>query len=216
VSTATAYVSYRPLRFGWCVREKNWDDLRCAIRLTTTLWGGRFNPIIPVSRNRALAESLVRLFRVDALFPLADDNLLKDFVASFTWLPWPNFEQSLFIGNDARFLDIYHPARHLFQQRLKDNSDPDFHLTQFEWNADDPLADLFLSHFGTYPSKDETPPDYDGLVREGLCSQTIKLSPIDELFELHLRAYTPLRLTRYMLEWHSPPDHANRGIYVVM
>ena len=214
MNTGTAYVSYRPVRLGWCVRENNWDDLRRAIRLTTTLWGGRFNPIIPVGRNGALAESLVRLFGVDALFPLADDNVLKDFVASFTWLPWPNFEQSLFIGDDAAFLDIYHPARHLFEQRLKDNSDPTFHLTQFEWNADDPLADLFLSYFGTYPSKDETPRDYDSLVREGLRSQTIKLSPIDEFFELHLRAYTPLRLTRYVLEWHSAPDHANRGIYV--
>lgn len=214
MNTATTYVSYRPVRFGWCIRENNWDDLRSAIRLTTTLWGGRFNPIIPVGGNRALSESLVRLFGVDALFPIVDDRSLKDFIASFSWLTWPNFEQSLFIGDDAAFLDIYHPARHLFQQRIKDDSDPDFHLTQFEWNADDPLSDFFLSYFGSYPSKEEIPHDYEGLVREGLRSQTVKLSPNDELFEFHLQAYTPLRLTKFMLEWHAPPDHANRGLYV--
>ena len=46
MSTLNIYVKHRPVRISWCIREGNWDDLRKVLRLTHTLWGGRYNPII--------------------------------------------------------------------------------------------------------------------------------------------------------------------------
>ena len=112
-------LSYRPVRLGWCVRDNNWDDLRRAIRLTHTLWGGCFNPIIPV--ENVSAEDLIKLYGVDALFPVAEEKPVTDFIAKFTWLPWPSFDKALFLarekGADAAFLDIYHVVRNLVEAR---------------------------------------------------------------------------------------------------
>ena len=33
-------VRYRPIRIGWCVREGDFEELRKALRLTHTFWGG--------------------------------------------------------------------------------------------------------------------------------------------------------------------------------
>ena len=68
---------YRPARIGFCIREGNLDDLRRAIKLTHTLWGGRFNPIIPVGTDLTLANNLVELFNVDFLHLTADDPQVR-------------------------------------------------------------------------------------------------------------------------------------------
>jgi hypothetical protein len=99
VATLSLRVSYRPVRLGWCVRDNNWEDLRRAVRLTRTLWGGRYNPVIPVG-NLDLSRALVDLYGVDALYAVADDNRLHDFIAGFSWLRWPNFHKDIFIQGE--------------------------------------------------------------------------------------------------------------------
>src|SRR5258708_5965791 len=51
----TAYLAIsrrlRPLRFGFLVQPRDSQSLLRAIQLNTCLWGGRFNPIIPVFRR---------------------------------------------------------------------------------------------------------------------------------------------------------------------
>jgi hypothetical protein len=51
----SAYVAVsrrlRPLRFGFLIRPGDSESLLKAIQLNTCLWGGRFNPIIPVFRR---------------------------------------------------------------------------------------------------------------------------------------------------------------------
>jgi len=42
-------VQYRPIRIGLCIRENNLQDYDKALRLIHTLWGGRYNPVIPNS-----------------------------------------------------------------------------------------------------------------------------------------------------------------------
>jgi hypothetical protein len=211
-------VAYRPIRIGWCVREGNWDHVRKALRLTHTLWGGRYNPIIPVD-NRSLASDLVNLFRVDALFPLADnDDSLKKFVEAFPWLPWPSFHKGLFVqgsaGTVATFLDIYHPVRHLFDDYIKGRTDRQFVATQFSWENGDPLADVFLCTFGQYPSKKEISKDYDDFVTQNLRAVRVKLKLTEELSPDIFQAFTLSTLTGHMLEWEVPPREANAGLYV--
>lgn len=210
-------VSYRPVRFGWCVRHGHWDDLRRALRLTHTLWGGRFNPIIPID-ELPLAEALVRLFRVDILYPVADANQLNDFTARFPWLPWPDFRKELFTpsasGPIAGFLDIYHVVRHIFEDQIKDKPDPKFSATQFQWDDADPLGDVFLSYLGTYPPKAEIGKDYFELVEKNLRGSRTELRTTDELNPVILRDITPNALTTYDAEWDSAPNPGHSGIYV--
>src|SRR5208282_1023918 len=190
---------------------------RKAIRLTHTLWGGRYNPLIPVG-NMGLATALVELFRVDALYPVPDDNQVHNFIGQFPWLPWPNFHKGLFItgsqGAVATFLDIYHPVRHLFEERIKAESDPKFAATQYYWGGDDPLGDVFLCTFGGYPPKEEISKDYSEFVERNLRGNRVQLKVDEELDPNAFRAFTPSALTAHMLDWQAPADRADPGFYV--
>src|SRR6266568_3482654 len=123
MATHSLRLRYRPIRFGWCIREGNFDDLRRVIRLSNTLWGGRYNPIIRVGEPKGATE-LVELYRVDALYPATEDPILTAFIDRFPYLQWPTWDKGFFIGEgDGRalstFLDIYHPARNIFQEHIR-------------------------------------------------------------------------------------------------
>src|SRR5262245_41959955 len=116
MSTLNLRVRYRPVRVGWCVRLGDFDGLRRALRLTHTLWGGRFNPIIPVGNHRAGA-ALVDEFRIDALYAASDDPATRKFIDENPHLRWPTFPEGLsvaaYAGETATLLDITHPVYEL-------------------------------------------------------------------------------------------------------
>jgi hypothetical protein len=91
---------------GWLVRDGSLEDFRRAIRLSHTLWGGRFNPIIPV-QDRSLASDLIRTFQVDCLYNVADSPEVAAVLSDFKHLMWPTFEKELFVegpkGRTAAF-----------------------------------------------------------------------------------------------------------------
>jgi hypothetical protein len=90
-------------------------DIQRVLRLTHTLWGGRYNPIIPVGEDTPGSE-LVDAYQVDALYPAAADAGLDKFIEQFPHLRWPGFgKPELFVQGmggkkSALFLDIYHPS----------------------------------------------------------------------------------------------------------
>ena len=110
METLSMRIRYRPLRIGWCLSDGDIAGLQKALRLTHTLWGGRFNPIIPVG-DFELGRQLVTLFRVDVLFPLSEDEIVKTFIERFPYIPNPFSSQDLFIKESsgegyARVLDL--------------------------------------------------------------------------------------------------------------
>jgi len=113
MASESVRVRQRPIRIGWCIRNNNWDDLRQAMRATHTLWGGRFNPLIPV--GVVCAERLIRRFRVDVLLNVTDDPEIAGLMKGFGHLPWPLHEPGLFsrpFGQVAsNFLDVWHPSK---------------------------------------------------------------------------------------------------------
>src|ERR1039458_8001535 len=123
MNTVSVRVSYRPIRIAWCIAEGARDDFRKAIRLSTTLWGGRFNPIISVGNDLRQADQLLRTFRTDALFPLSEAPEVTRFVERANYLPWPDLHKELFIqglgGPLPVLLDVYHPIRNLAEEREK-------------------------------------------------------------------------------------------------
>jgi hypothetical protein len=141
-------VRYRPIRLGWCVKQGDLEEVRKALRLIHTFWGGRFNPIIPLG-DPELARQLIKTFRVDCLYCLSESPEGTALLNEFEYLLWPTFNKELFIdvGNGQRqaaFLDVFHPVRHLYEEEIKDRETPAVNGTMFRWDPTDPLADVFL------------------------------------------------------------------------
>jgi hypothetical protein len=172
MNTLSIRLRYRPLRLGWCVLKGDIEAFRRAVRLSFTMWGGCFNPILPVD-DPDLSKALVKLFRVDALVPMSRGNLVDLFLSAHKHLPWPMIRKELFVetmhGSKAPTLvDIRHPTIRLYEEFYKNNPNPQPGLDIYEWQAADPLGDVFLCSYGAFPAADETGVDYAALVQASL------------------------------------------------
>lgn len=88
--------TFRPLRIGFCCDKPSAEDIYEISSLNHTLWGGAYNPIIDVS-NLNESKSLVREYGCDLLYAFhTASQAVQEFIASFPWLAWLSFRQSLF------------------------------------------------------------------------------------------------------------------------
>src|SRR6266702_3124752 len=71
MSIPSVSVEYRPLRVGWIVTGANPAQIENAIAVTSCLWGGPYNPIIPADDPEGAAQ-LIHSFKVDLLVPIRD------------------------------------------------------------------------------------------------------------------------------------------------
>lgn len=221
MSTLHLRVKYRPLRIGWCIRDGNLEDLRRALRLTYTLWGGCYNPVIPLG-DVEQGKEIVEAFHLDALYPVSADPSIKAFTESFKHLHWPVFFQDLFIEGyldkakkTATLLDIYHPIRQLYEEHIYKHPEPFISAVQYEWPNDDPLGDVLLASFGGYPSIEEIGIDYTAFFIKYLNGKktTINVNaPVDSLAynQLSPRIVSAHDLLSY--GWHQSGD--NLGFYI--
>jgi hypothetical protein len=175
MNTLSVRLRYRPLRLGWCVSSDDFPALRDAIRINCTLWGGCFNPIIPVD-DPELADALVRLYRVDALIPASSENSVSAFIERHKNLPWPFLGPELFIqklnGEKGPVLvDISHPVAKMHNEFFKNNSNPESVVDLYEWDENDPLSDVFLCTYGAFPKIEDTGIDYHWLATYNLFGQ---------------------------------------------
>lgn len=113
MSTLSLRLRYRPLKIGWCVKAGDLTAIRRAVRLTTTMWGGRFNPIIPCD-DVDHAKRLIDLYRVDVLFAPSPDVAIQAFIDSQKHLPDPFYAEHLFAPRgdgrkSAQVVDLTHP-----------------------------------------------------------------------------------------------------------
>ena len=88
VNTVHLQAQYRPIKVGWCIESGNTASIVKASQLSYSLWGGIFNPIIPID-NKKLADYLIKLFKVDILYNIDNSDIVKNFIGSYDYLPWP-------------------------------------------------------------------------------------------------------------------------------
>ena len=151
-------VSHRPVRMGWCVRHGDFAQLRTALRLTTMLWGGRFNPIIPVD-DPTFANQLTELFHVDALYGVASDPVIESFIEPRKHVSWPRFIGPLLLtAFDAMkdtasttLLDTGFAMARLAEKRATEEQNTIGVSSLPKWTADDPLAIGLMATFGEFP-----------------------------------------------------------------
>ena len=116
MDTTRVDICYRPLRIAWAIHSEDRDSFRKAVRLTHTLWGGRFNPIVLADRLEE-AKQVVETFRADVIWPVGDTAAIKDFPNQFPHLITPLFPAMLFLpetdrATRAHVLDIHNMLVH--------------------------------------------------------------------------------------------------------
>lgn len=218
LATNSIRIRYRPLRLGWCVREGNWDDLRNVLRYAHTLWGGVFNPILSIGDADRVAQ-LVRTYQVDALFPAAEEVPLVAFTEQFSHLRWPGIHRKLFIAGTggrghATCLDIYHPVRRIYEEHIDGKQEPKVTATLYEWASEDPLREVFLAQFGAYPTEEEIPMDYAGMVERNLKAAKIVLPINGPVPTESYNRLTPSALAGLDLWRDRSPNWDHPGLYV--
>ncbi len=145
------------------------STFRAAARVSFALWGGRFNPIIVFDKPQE-AQSLIDVFRVDVILPPGDSEQVKEFPKQFPHIITPFFPGSIFVGDanhggQSEVLDVQNALVH-FQHKPEWKRVKEHGLRLYGWANDDPLADVFLTHFGEFPSADEIHIDYRRFLRE--------------------------------------------------
>ncbi len=182
-------VHYRPMRLGLCVADGAIEDLRRAVRLTSSLWGGRFNPIIPVGARTRLAKELIRMFKVDLLLPVSRGAAIEALVKETVHLPWSEPHRQMFVeglkGPMPAFLDVYHPMQAIAEERKAKAETgwggahvfPNL-LSRFSPSAE-PIDDDLLCTMGDYLPKEQGQVDY-GAMADGLIGA--EFLPINGMF----------------------------------
>jgi hypothetical protein len=106
------WLEYRPVRIGWVIPDRDIARLVTAASLSACLWGGRFNPIIPI-HDSALAEQLVKAFAVDLLIPIDPTDAARAFLNRFPYLAHHRSGEAIFQQRRCEFADIRHVVRRI-------------------------------------------------------------------------------------------------------
>lgn len=204
MDTLRVDICYRPMRIAWVIKSGDLDAFRQAVRLSYTLWGGRFNPIVMADREDE-ARRLVDLFRVDLLLPVGSADEVKRFPEKFPYLINP-FHDSIFIGGAnehkrAQLLDVQNALAHL-RDKPEWKAINDKGMRIYTWQDEDPLADVFLTQFGSYPSADETGIDYREMLTKVFEATEVSLDPASPIPAGTLDHPAIAYLSRHALDRH--------------
>ena len=220
LSTLSIRLSYRPLRIGWCVEAEDFKGFRQSARRSFSLWGGRFNPIIPVN-NPEYARKLIDLFRVDCLYPASDTETVKAFIEHQSHLPWPDYFGDLVINQGqgrkaSAIADLLAPLRQVFDERFKNDLQVDPLLILHDWSDDDPLKDVLLATFGGLPQIEETAEDYRALLQLRLRAESHDIALDQPIMLPDVGQMSLAMFNSAGLRQHHPVTYSwrNPGFYV--
>jgi len=217
---------YRPVRLGFLVREGNVDDLVTAAGISTLLYGGIYNPIIPISANTDFAESLLNIFNVDVIYPVAKDEQITQFTDKYPLLRTPHFvsteifyEDHITKKNAIMYLDSLNVVNYYWEEEFKHKArrlpaDYNRHVI-IKWSENHPFKNLFSLAFGYYPSNLNLKDDFESNFLEGLHGNVVEIGD-DMVFQLGASApksITPILLTSSELKYYDERLYGN-GIFV--
>jgi hypothetical protein len=203
LSTLRVDIQYRPLRVGWVIPSSDISALRTAVRLSYALWGGTFNPIL-FSDRPSEAKAIAKVFRVDALITIPEDNSTSVLDMPYLRGPlWPH--QRLFTPtsehhNPAAVLDVEHAVEHSLQVAATGTLQPPVIV---RWDPNDPLADAFLLDFGRYPAREDCRINYDQLLVEKFGATEVAVGP-DERIPARASAPSLSAVSRIGLQYSWP------------
>ena len=178
MDTTRVDICYRPLRIAWAIHSEDRESFRRAVRLTHTLWGGCFNPIVMADRPEG-AKQVVERFRADVIWPIGDAAAVKDFPKQFPHLINPFFPAMLFLPEKDRPTRAHVLDIHNMLVRWQDT--PEWKaldqqgVRTITWAPDDPLGDTLLIQHGAYPPAAEIGSDYAEILSQATMAINLRI-----------------------------------------
>ncbi len=190
------------------VADRDIAQLTTAANRNSCLWGGRFNPVIPLA-DRELAAKLIRVFGVDVLLPVEATDETAAFIASYPHLRYAFWGTSIFNDKRCEFLDIRHAVKRAARHMAAGGRFGP--LVRPVWAAADPLAPVFEVLLGRYPDPTAITIDYVRGIRSVLDVPDQAIADGEQLSPELLKSVTPLAFTGFDLSqtrersgWSNP------------
>ena len=212
MSTTSLSIKYRPVRIGFLVEDDCIDDLVKVSGLNTLLWGGIYNPIIPISHPELeLAEQLLDLFSVDVLIPVSKNETISTFMKEHEFLQLsrlfyprseqifytgPNTEKKLVLFLDSRAIVNYHQEK---EKRYTEKVDRR-NCALPRWDPEDTLNTVFSLEYGFFPTEYNLQNDFEDDFLNGLHSKELTIAKNATLDAELAHRINPLSVTRELLQ----------------
>ena len=227
VPTTSLVIKYRPARIGFLIRRGSRDDFLTAVRINTLLWGGKFNPCLPISANdTAWADELLELFPVDFLYAVSDAPELNAFKERYPFLSQTHRHAGSVFQEDWRskkhepqFLDIKNVIDRYWSEEFRHK--PEEFVSNFvlpRWESSDPLHALFATLFGQFPTPDEAKNlryNYERSYLKGLKASELVMPQAGVLPAEIVDHITPMTTTTLdLIGYGSSRPTSGDGVYV--
>jgi hypothetical protein len=212
MSTISLSIKYRPVRIGFLIPEGSIDNLVKAAELNCLLWGGIYNPIIPVSsKTEEFANKLINLFSVDVLYPITHTYEIDKVLESNKYLKAPTYysQEIFYEDSDTKknvpgYLDAGNIFNFYWQNEFKNKSkEYRSNFLLIEWDDDDTCSNLFSVLFGKYPTLYNLKEDYKETFLKALCAKELKISRSDPLISNLNNLITPIEVTNSKLRGYG-------------
>jgi hypothetical protein len=226
MDTARVEIIYRPLRLAWLLNPGDFEGYRKIARLSNTIAGGRFNPIILVGQEDA--KNIADVFHIDVIIPVSEGPDVQAFAKQFAHLIQPYFGNSALHfdledrGPGVRVLDITNLLTRWHADR-EWQVVAEFGLRTFTWDEDDPLKDAFLTEYGQFPSKEAVHFDYSELLKNAASPHPVidlaipsgQIIPVETNTHPSIALLGRFAITPYALDqgrgWNTPGIYAGRA-----
>jgi len=209
MSTTSLSIKYRPIKIGFLVREGNIEDLVKASGINTLLWGGVYNPIIPVSTTtKDFSKQLLSLFSVDVLFAVSHTTEIDEIIESNQFLRDPNHSAENIFYEDWQtkknilgYLDSINVVDYYWEHEFKNKPKRyKSNCTLAKWDNSDVCSNLFSILFGYFPTSYNLKDDFLNAFLKGLRSREISV-PKDGSVNVDLaKGVTPIMATTMELD----------------
>jgi hypothetical protein len=220
MDTSRVDICYRPLRIAWAIQSTDREAFREAIRLTHTMWGGRFNPIALVDQPEE-ARRTIEAFRAVFVVPVGTADEVRNFPAQFPHLINPLLPKDLFLKHAGQTTRAHVLDMHNALLQWRDTSG--WKSLTLEgvmkvpgWADDDPLADAFLVQYAGYPDPAIIGIDYHDMLSRAVLAIQLEIH-CDRPLPAELLSQTNLNyLSRYGLYRHHTvrPGWDHPGLFV--
>jgi len=157
MNTTMVYIKKRPVKIGFLIEEGNIDDLVEIAGVNTLLWGGIYNPIIPINGdNERLSKNLIKTFDVDTISSEKNNKKINDFIKNRDYFKIGFESDSVFLDQSKtifKYVDIRHLIHYIWDNILKNKSKDKSDYYIANWDKADPLNKLFSIDFGYLDNK---------------------------------------------------------------
>ena len=208
-----ATIKYKPLRIGFLVREGSVEDLVKAAGINTLLWGGIYNPIIPIKNgDNGNAEQLIKSFSVDTLCAISINDDISVFKETYQFLAPKHHAEDIFYEEwqtkkkISAYLDSKSIADFLWETQFKNRSEGYKSIFSLvEWETIDPLANVFALQFGYFPILPgmDFKWDYKEIFLKGLHAKKEKISLTENVNVDPTKSWSPIRATKTELRGYG-------------